>query len=180
MGRLIMIMFVVAAVLAGAPSTAVAGLPGGKGVGDTIRLNGLTAGEAMAVTLTRVVDPARGSDDANQPSPGDRLVATQFRVTNVGSVAIDDAPLADVTLIDRAGQAYDPSFNTVSAGPTLPSDMRIVPGASRLGYVTFEVPSSTRVAQVQYVPDAGFAADTGVWDLPVTRPKPPPPPAPLS
>ena len=63
------------------------------GVGDTITLHGLDDGEALAVTLTNVVDPASPADDFSGPASGNRLVATQFRLANVGSVEFTDATI---------------------------------------------------------------------------------------
>ena len=44
--------------------------------------------------------------------------------------------------------------------------MRIAPGGSRLGYVSFEIPSGVRLATAQFVPDSGLADETGQWRLP--------------
>src|SRR5689334_21506264 len=98
----------------------VAGLLVAPGVGDTVNLRGQSPGELVAVTLTSVVDPARGSDDYDQPAAGNRFVATQFRIANAGTVVFDDSPDNDVQLIDSRGQVYSPALATVAAGPSFP------------------------------------------------------------
>jgi hypothetical protein len=126
-------------------------------------------GETLAVTLTRVVDPATPADDLSTPQGGDRLVATQFRITNAGSTTYDDVIQGDVQLIDDKGQTYQPELvDSVSAGQSL-EDVRIAPGDSRLGFVVFSVPANTQPSAVQFVPDAGLADDTAQWTLPASQ-----------
>jgi hypothetical protein len=155
------------AVMAGPTTAAVATLPAraAPGVGHTITLHGLDEGEVLAVTLTKVVDPASPADSFDGPSAGNRLVATQFRVANVGSVEVTDAIDNDVQVIDSQGQGYQTTLARVAAGQSFP-EVRISPGDSRLGYVVFEVPKSVRLASAQFVPDSGMAPDTGEWRLP--------------
>jgi hypothetical protein len=45
-------------------------------------LNGLSDGEVVAVTLTKVVDPGTPADEFSTPQGGDRLAGTQFRLAN--------------------------------------------------------------------------------------------------
>jgi len=140
--------------------------PAGEGVGDTQTVNGLSDGETLAVTLTKVADPATPADEFSTPQAGDRLVGTQFRIANAGSVPYHDAIDNDVQLIDEKGQAYQPELaDSITAG-RLFEEVRIDPGDSRLGFVVFSVPSGMRLATVQFVPDSGLADDTAQWTLP--------------
>jgi hypothetical protein len=135
------------------------------GVGTTQTLRGISDGEVLAVTLSKVVDPAEPTDEFSAPSSGHRLVALQFRIANTGSKEYVDAIANDVHLVDDKGQTYEPTFDEVSAGPAI-DEVRIAPGDSRLGYVVFEIPSGVRLATAQFVPDSGFADETGQWRLP--------------
>ncbi len=167
--RRVLMVFALAAALVAYPAAAFpAPSRTAAGVGDTITLHGLDDGETLAVTLTKVVDPASAADDAFAPAGGNRLVATQFRLANVGSVGFTDAIDNDVQVIDGQGQGYQSTLDEVSAGPSFP-EVRIAPGDSRLGYVVFEVPQSAHLSKVQFVPDSGMASDTGEWRLPASE-----------
>ncbi len=135
------------------------------GVGDTIRLDGDQDGERLAVTLTKVIDPAHENDGLDIAPSGERLVATQFRIENLGPAAYDDSPDNSVQLIDKQGQSYQPGIEAVRGGQLFPGDVRIAAGDSRLGLVVFEVPHKAVVASVQFVPDSGFASATGTWTV---------------
>jgi Domain of unknown function (DUF4352) len=135
------------------------------GVGTTQTLRGISAGEVLAVSVTKVVDPAEPTDEFSAPAGGHRLVAVQFRIANTGSKEYVDDITSDVQLVDNKGQTYDPTFDEVSAGPAI-DEVRIAPGDSRLGYVAFEIPSGVRLATAQFVPDSGLADETGQWRLP--------------
>jgi Domain of unknown function (DUF4352) len=135
------------------------------GVGTTQTLHGISDGEVLAVTLTKVVDPAEPTDEFSAPSGDHRLVALQFRIANPGSKEYVDDIAGDVELVDDKGQTYDPTFVEVSAGPAI-DEVRIAPGDSRLGYIAFEIPSGVRLATAQFVPDSGLADETGQWRLP--------------
>lgn len=151
-----------------APSAprAASSAPAGEGVGDTQTVNALSDGETLAVTLTKVADPATPADEFSTPSGGDRLVGTQFRIANAGSVPYHDVIDNDVQLIDEKGQAYQPESGLSVTAGRLFEEVRIDPGDSRLGFVVFSVPTGMRLASVQFVPDSGFADDTARWTLP--------------
>ena len=143
--------------------------PSGEGIGDTQTLNGLSDGEILAVTLTKVADPATPADEFSTPQGSDRLVGTQFRVANAGSIPYHDAIDNDVQLIDDKGQAYQPELGDSITAGRLFEEVRIDPGDSRLGFVVFSVPTGVRLSTVQFVPDSGFADDTAQWTLPARQ-----------
>jgi hypothetical protein len=163
--RVCTVLAVIGALMAYSVAATAAPTRTSAGVGDTITLHGLEDGETLAVTLTKVVDAATPADDMSGPASGNRLVATQFRLANVGSVEFTDAIDNDVQVIDAQGQGYQTTLDDVTAGPSFP-EVRISPGESRLGYVVFEVPRDVRLAEVQFVPDSGVASDTGEWRMP--------------
>lgn len=109
-----------------------------------------------------MVDNAKGADQFTTPDPGKRFVAVQFQIQNVGTAAYDDSPSNGAKVIDTSGQQFDSTIGDTTAGPSLPSDTKIVPGQSALGFITFEIPTSSQLAAVQFGTDSGFGS-TGQW-----------------
>jgi hypothetical protein len=131
-------------------------------VGDTLELTGTSDGEKMAVTVVRFVDPARGGQ-FDEPSQGQRFVAVQFRLRNIGTAAYDDSPSNSAVVVDSVGQRFNSSIADTSAGASFPGSITIAPQDTGLGFITFEVPKSSRIAKVQFALNSGFADQTGQW-----------------
>jgi len=134
-------------------------------VGDTINLAGNGDGEKVAVKIVKVADPARGSDFYS-PDKGNRFVAVQFKLTNVGTAAYDDSPSNGAVVVDADGQRFDATIADVTAGPSMDSGLKMAAGDSALGYIVFEVPKASKLRSVQFTLDSGFAEETGQWQLP--------------
>jgi len=132
------------------------------GPGDTITLNGYDQGETMAVTVVKVVDPAKSSDPYDRPSRGHRYVAVELRLSNAGTTTYNDSPSNGAALVDTQSHSYQSNFGSVE--PDLGSP-RIAPGDSRVGYITFEVPKQAKLRLFQFALDSGFAEQTGEWAL---------------
>ena len=131
--------------------------------GSTIDLKGENPGDSIAVTLVKIVYPARGADEFNTPDAGDALVGVQFRIKNTGKGAYSDDPDADAVLIDAAGQQYQPDLGTtITEGAVLNSSLNLAPGDTTLGFEVFEVPKGTKLGQVQYQLDF-FLGSTAEW-----------------
>ena len=134
-------------------------------VGDAITLEGNDAGEKVTVTLVQIVDNAQGADEYTKPDAGNRFVAVQFQIVNSGTAAYNDSPSNGAKAIDTAGQQFDPSFmNDTKAGPSLPAGTKIAPGGKALGFLTFELPTSSTLASVQFSMNSGFGS-TGEWSV---------------
>ena len=111
------------------PSTAA---PAPAGVGDTITLKGSEDGSQLDVTVVKVADPARSSDEYTSPEDGNRWVGVQFRLLNSGSKAYGDSPANGAQIYDKHVKAGDPSSprwgmsgwyaSVVSPGPVAPGD----------------------------------------------------------
>jgi len=134
-------------------------------VGDTISLAGNDDGEKVAVKLVKIVDPAKGREFST-PDKGNRFVAVQFKLTNVGKTAYDDSPSNGAAVVDTDGQRFDATIDDVTAGPSMSSDVKMAAGDSALGYLVFEVPKASKLRSVQFTLDSGFADQTGEWRLP--------------
>ncbi|PNG21753.1 hypothetical protein C1J00_12990 [Streptomyces cahuitamycinicus] len=135
-------------------------------MGDSLDLTGLEDGESLAVTVVKVVDPARAENDFSTPDAGKRFVAVQFRLKNTGTAAYSDSPSNGARLVDAQGQSFDPTYEDTAAGPGFPGSVTAAPGDSVLGFITFEVPVGSRIAKVQFTMSSGFAGDTGQWEVP--------------
>jgi uncharacterized protein DUF4352 len=134
-------------------------------IGDTISLKGNERGLKVAVTVVRFSPSARGKDEFNQPEKGQRFVAVQITMKNVGSIAYDDSPGNGAKLIDADDQQYDETMQDVAAGPSIGSAVKLGPGSTRKGYLVFSVPKKTKLAKFQFTLDSGMAPQAGEWLL---------------
>ena len=117
-------------------------------VGDTVTI--AARDTHLAVTLVKIVDPAKGADDFSVPAKGKHFIAVQIRVTNTGTAVYSDNPVVDVKAKNAAGESMSMAFATTTAGADMPSSVDLVPGDTALGFVDFEVPDGQKIAQVQY------------------------------
>lgn len=139
--------------------------PEGK-VGDTLSLTGFQDGEKLDITVIKVVDPARAENSILGPGSGKHLAAVQFRMKNTGTAEYTDAPLLGAAVIDQKDQRFSPSLIPSTAGAEFPGSIRLRPGATALGFLTFEVPDGSRIVTVQYTMNSGLSDDTGEWKVP--------------
>ncbi|MDX2388934.1 MULTISPECIES: DUF4352 domain-containing protein [unclassified Streptomyces] len=135
-------------------------------VGATLDLRGLTDGEGLAVTLVKVVDPARTGNPYSAPDAGSRLVAVQFRLKNTGTAVYQDSPSNGAKVVDERGQQFGSAYQDTTAGPGFPGSITVAPGDTGLGFITFEVPKASRVTKVQFAMNSGFSPNTGQWRVP--------------
>lgn len=134
------------------------------GIGDTITLKALEGAE-FAVTLKAVKDPAQGADEYTEPGAGKRFMAVQLELVNTGNKAYSDSPSNGAQVADSQGQRFDSTFLTTDAGPEMVADMTLQPGGKALGWISFEVPKDSKIVQLQFALDSGFADQTGQWTL---------------
>jgi hypothetical protein len=152
-----------AAAAASSPSRAATAAP--AKIGSVITLTGNSAGEKMAVTVTRVFRHAQAATQFDTPQQGDRLYAVQFRLTDTGSVAYSDSPSNGAAVVDAAGQSYQSAFDNAAECDSFPGTENIAPGASGLGCIVFEVPQTAIITEVQFTLDSGMGPQTGQWDV---------------
>ncbi|MGC0337837.1 DUF4352 domain-containing protein [Streptomyces sp. SLBN-8D4] len=149
-----------------APSTPPPTRAAPAAVGDTLNLTGLENGEALAVTVVKVVDPARPENDYSTPDTGKRFVAVQFRLKNTGAAAYSDSPSNGAKVIDTQGQQFEATYEDTAAGPGFPGSVALAPGDTALGFITFEVPLNSTITKAQFTMSSGFSGNTGQWTLP--------------
>ena len=137
------------------------------GIGDTITLatqedyvNSQPATQ-LEVTLLKVTYKVP-LGEFDSPAENGRYFAVMLRITNVGEGVYSDSPSNGAAVVNRAGNQFDASMMMEKA-PSLPSGMKLRPGASRTGWLTFDV--AGKVTTFQFTPDSGFGPETGEWQF---------------
>jgi hypothetical protein len=139
------------------------GAPESAELGDSITLDGNEDGLEMSVTPLKVVDPAKSDDGFSEPKAGNRYVAIQVRLENVGTIAFSDSPSNGAVVIDAKDQSYSASiFDEVK--PAFGS-VKIAPGDGRVGFLTFELSKRAKLRSFQFTLDSGFGPESGQWSL---------------
>lgn len=146
-----------------AATTSVA--PKAAKVGDTIDLSG--GDEHIQITLVKVVDPAKSTDEYRTPKAGNRFIAVQMRIVNVNSKAYTGDPMARTVAKDADGQVFEADFSPAQTdvGQPMDSGLTLAPGDKALGVLTFEVPSGVKLVTVQYSTHAFNNGKTAQWTL---------------
>lgn len=134
-------------------------------VGDTLALKGMEGGSGLDVTVVKVADNAKSSDEFFAPESGNRWIGVQFQLVNTGTKVYSDAPINGAKMADDQGQQFGTVIADITAGPSMSSDVRLKPGGKALGWIVFEVPKASKVATVTFGMDSGFAEQIGEWQL---------------
>lgn len=132
-------------------------------LGDTIDISDQKT--KLAVTLVKIVDPAKGADEFTVPDAGKHFIAVQVRVTNKGAAVYSDDPAAEVKVKNAAGESMSMAFATTTAGADMPNSVDLVPGDTALGFVDFQVPDGQRIAQVQYAVISFGGDNVAQWTI---------------
>lgn len=121
-------------------------------------------GEKIVVTGLGYVDPAAQGNAFEPPSAGNRFYAVKLQYTNVGSVPYNDSVLSELTVTDASNYSYEPSLFDSGAGPPFPGDsVKLMPGETAVGFVTFEVPTASKIVRIQCTLDSGFGPRRATW-----------------
>lgn len=131
------------------------------GVGATHALHGDSDAQTLTVRLDQIRPSVTATD--GKPPAGHRYFAAQLTITNTGTGRLDEGPWISTTVTDTAGQQYDPTVVIgITAGPELPGDIKAPRGASRTGWIVFDVPQSAKVTGLEYGASGGLG-DTADW-----------------
>jgi serine/threonine protein kinase len=146
---------------------AAAGSPGrvedAGAVGATFQVTSGSGGQ-LDVTLTRLIDPARGTD-GDSPGKGKRFVAAVFTLTGVRGTPSDDANNA-ATLIGSNGQTYTASFDTIAGYTNFNSgQFDLSPGQQSVGEVTYQVPAGVKIVAIQWSASDGSGGHPKEWNI---------------
>lgn len=134
-------------------------------VGGSITLQGTDPGLAVKVTVVKVVNPATPAQDFMKPKSGNKFVALEVTLENVGQAVYSDAPTNGAMLIDGEGQQFRSTLYDVREGQSLNGTATINVGDSRKGVIVFEVPESAKLVKLQFALNSGFADQKGEWTL---------------
>lgn len=136
------------------------------GVGDTIDLSDSVNGDNIAVTVVKVVDPDTSTNEFVSPTANSRFESIQFRIVDTGTGSYQDDPLVEISAKDASGQTMQQAIVvSTTAGAQMPPSVSLAPGDTALGFVTFDVPSGDKIAQVQYSLNLGLTGATGEWHI---------------
>lgn len=125
--------------------------------------------DSIQVAVLDLVDNAPATEFL-PPDAGQKFVALKFRFVNPGTTSLSITPSFSSKLIDASNQQFDAAFNPTTLGPGI-SAARLVPADVRIGWITFQVPTASVAAQVQWKLNFG---DSGAeWDLTLPRQDPP-------
>jgi len=115
------------------------------------------------VTLVKVIDPAQGSNDLTTPDTGKRFVGAEFQIASSGGAIDDDAEI-DASLVGSDNQTYASDFDDIAGCTDFDAGaVKLAPGESSTGCVTFQVPSRVTVKAVKFGTETGT---TGEWLVP--------------
>lgn len=139
--------------------------PSTAAVGGAITLQGTDPGLKVTVTVNQLVNPAAPAQDFMKPKSGNKFVAVQVTLANVGQAVYSDSPMNGAMLIDGEGQQYRAAIYDVREGQSFGGSATINAGDSRKGMIVFEVPESAKLAKFQFGLNSGFADQKGEWTL---------------
>ena len=140
--------------------------PPESGIGTAETLSGNLAGEVYLVTVTGLVKSASETDQFEFLPGGQKLVAVELEIKDVGDVTEQDNVLSDTTLLDSQDEPY-PGYNgsgyTVSQCHVFAGEeVTLSPGGSSSGCVIFQIPANATALEFNYQPDEGFGT-LGQW-----------------
>jgi Domain of unknown function (DUF4352) len=122
------------------------------------------SGDSYRVTLSKVIDPAQGTDQFNTPDNGKRFVGTVFTITALSGSPQNEDANSDAALIGSDGQTYTADFDSIAGYTNFDNGtINVAQGDTVVGAVTFQVPDGVKVAQVQWTPGGGFGS-TVQWE----------------
>jgi hypothetical protein len=106
------------------------------------------------VTIVRIYDNAKSTNQFSQPKPGNRFVAIQVVVENPGNTEISPG---DWKLHTTSSNEYDRTF-VAGVGQDL-SSSSLTPGAKTQGTIVFEIPADAKVQWIRYDPNTFSKGD---------------------
>jgi hypothetical protein len=115
------------------------------------------SGDVYQVTLTKVIDPARGENQVTVPDPGRRFVGLVFRVKALTGSPKDEDANNNAVAIGSDARDYPADLEGL-AGYTNFDDgvLHVAQGETVTGSVTFQVPNGVTVTTVQWTALSGF------------------------
>lgn len=137
--------------------------PSSAKIGEAITLQGFDPGLKISVTVNQVVSPATPAQDFIKPKSGNRFVAVQVTLTNVGQAVYTDSPTNGAFLIDGDQQQHRSTFGDVREGQSFGGTATINTGDARKGMIVYEVPEGAKLVKFQFALNSGMADQKGEW-----------------
>jgi hypothetical protein len=114
-------------------------------------------GARYQVTLVKVIDPARGANQAGPPDSGKRFVGLVFRITGTGGALQDEDADRDAVLVGANGQDYASDLKGFAGyGHFDDGVIHLSAGQTTTGAVAFQVPDGVSVSTIQWTALSGF------------------------
>lgn len=124
----------------------------------------LASGSSSTVRVgLDVIDPARPLNEFSEPAAGSRYLSVVLALTNLGSRMFDDALNNDVRLALPNGGRLRPSYDETMECADADSFVKVPPGETHRGCVTFELPHGQGVTAVEVRLQSGDASELGRW-----------------
>ncbi len=122
------------------------------------------ASNTMSIALSSVIDPAHGFNDIDQPSTGNRFIATEFKLIGIRGSSADNAN-NNTSLIGDNHHVYAAALDDVGECTNFTDgDYKVAPNQSSMGCVVFQVPLGVTASQVTWTPE--FGGTTTIWEVP--------------
>ena len=117
------------------------------------------SGNLYQVTLTEVIDPAKGENQVTVPDAGTRFVGLVFRVKALTGSPRDEDANNDAVVIGSNGQKYSADFDRIAGYANFDHGaIRVSTGQTVTGSVTFQLPEDVQVSTVQWTALSGFGS----------------------
>ena len=119
------------------------------------------------VKLVAFTDPATpGTSTIMSPQAGTRYVGVTLQIHDRSPGTDTGDADGNTSLIGTNKQVYSSTFAPI-AGCTDFNDGQygLTKGATEVGCVTFQVPSTVKIAKVTFNPNSGFSTNNAVWKL---------------
>ena len=116
-------------------------------------------GNLYRVTLTKVIDPARGENQFTVPDAGKRFVGLVFRVKALTGSPRDEDANNDAVVIGSNGKDYSADFDGIPGYANFDHGaIQVSTGETVTGSVTFQLPKDVKVSTVQWTALSGFGS----------------------
>jgi len=130
-------------------------------LGSTQTVHDFTA-DALAVTVTAIVDPAAAASGSGAPDAGYQFVAVEFNLSAPGGSVGGDANYF-MTVTGTDNNTYTANFGAVAECTNFTYGLfELSTGDSASGCVAFQLPASVSVQSVQFSLASGFL-DSATW-----------------
>jgi hypothetical protein len=117
------------------------------------------SGNLYRVTLTKVIDPAKGENQFTVPDAGKRFVGLVFRVMAVTGSLRDEDANNNAVVIGSNGQTYSADFDGIAGNTNFHHGaIQVSTGETVTGSVTFQLPKDVKISTVQWTALSGFGA----------------------